>query len=100
MASPFDFFRKRQAGMMVVMVILSMLLFTLDALFTQQGANFWLLGLLLGGAVFGVAGVGSGKWLSWGIGGAAHRCRARADSARIRRIARSDPHWHRCHRTR
>lgn len=69
MASPFSFFRKHQAGMMVVLVILAMLVFTLDALFTQSGANFWLLGLLLGGAVFGVAGVGSGQWLQWGIGG-------------------------------
>jgi len=69
MASPFNFFRKHQASMMVVLVILAMLVFTLDALFTQSGANFWLLGLLLGGAVFGVAGVGSGQWLQWGIGG-------------------------------
>lgn len=71
MASPFKFFRKHQAGMMVVLVILAMLVFTLDALFTQQGANFWLLGGLLGGAVFGIAGIGSGRWLQWGLGGAA-----------------------------
>lgn len=70
MASPFKFFRKHQTGMMVVLVILAMLVFTLDALFTQSGANFWLLGMLLGGAVFGVAGIGSGRWLQWGIGGA------------------------------
>ncbi|MCH2210132.1 MAG: hypothetical protein MK110_02440 [Fuerstiella sp.] len=70
MASPFKFFRKHQAGMMVVLVILAMLVFTLDALFTQQGANFWLLGLLIGGLIFGVAGLTTGRWLQWGIGGA------------------------------
>ena len=70
MTSPFQFFRKHRTGMMVVMVILSMLIFTLDALFTAEGANFWLLGLMVGGAVFGVFGVGSGRWLQWGIGGA------------------------------
>ncbi|MCH2201136.1 MAG: hypothetical protein MK102_04145 [Fuerstiella sp.] len=70
MASPFRFFRKHQAGMMVVLVILAMLVFTLDALFTQAGANFWLLGLLLGGLVFGIAGMTTGRWLQWGIGGA------------------------------
>ena len=70
MASPFKFFRKHQAGMMVVLVILAMLVFTLDALFAQQGANFWLLGLLVGGAAGGVAGISSGRWLHWGIIGA------------------------------
>ncbi len=67
MASPFKFFRQHQAGMMVVLVILAMLVFTLDALFTGQGANFWLLGLLVGGTVCGVAGIGSGRWLHWAI---------------------------------
>ena len=52
---------------MVVLVILAMLVFTLDALFTAQGQNFWLLGLLLGGVVCGIAGIGSGRWLQWGI---------------------------------
>ena len=70
MASPFQFFRKNQAGMMIVLVILAMLAFTLNDLFTQEGTQLWLLGLLLGGAVFGVAGIGSGRWLQWGIGGA------------------------------
>ena len=70
MASPFQFFRKNQASMMVVLVILAMLAFTLGDLFTQEGTHLWLLGLLLGGAVFGVAGIGSGRWLQWGIGGA------------------------------
>lgn len=56
--------------MMVVLVILAMLAFTLGDLFTTQGTNLWLLGLLLGGVVFGVAGISSGRWLHWGIGGA------------------------------
>ena len=55
---------------MIVLVILAMLAFTLNDLFTQEGIQLWLLGLLLGGAVFGVAGIGSGRWLQWGIGGA------------------------------
>ncbi len=70
MASPFKFFRKNQAGMMAVLIILAMLVFTLDALFTASGTNFWLLGLLLGGIIFGIAGISSGQWLQWGIGGA------------------------------
>ncbi|MEZ6122365.1 MAG: hypothetical protein R3C49_04225 [Planctomycetaceae bacterium] len=56
--------------MMIVLVILAMLLFTLDSLFSDSELNLWLLGLLLGGAVFGVAGIGQGRWLQWGIGGA------------------------------
>jgi hypothetical protein len=71
MASPFKFFRKYSGGMMIVMVILSMLLFTLTDLFSDPGKNLWLLGLLLGGAVFGIAGAGQGRWLQWGLGGAA-----------------------------
>ncbi|MEO2020028.1 MAG: hypothetical protein ABGZ53_37325 [Fuerstiella sp.] len=71
MASPFKFFRKYSSGMMIVMVILSMLLFTLDSLFSDTAANLWLLGLLVGGTVFGIAGVGQGRWLQWGLGGAA-----------------------------
>ena len=70
MASPFKFFRKYSSGIMIVMVILSMLLFTMDGLFSDPGQNLWLLGFLLGGAVFAVAGIGQGKWLQWGIGGA------------------------------
>ena len=58
MASPFKFFRKYSSGMMIILVILSMLLFTLTDLFSDPGKNLWLLGLLLGGTVFGVAGVG------------------------------------------
>ena len=71
MASPFKFFRKYSSGMMIVMVILSMLLFTLDSLFSDTAANLWLLGLLVGGGVFAIAGAGQGRWLQWGLGGAA-----------------------------
>ncbi|MCA9051027.1 MAG: hypothetical protein KDA89_19965, partial [Planctomycetaceae bacterium] len=70
MASPFKFFRKYSTGMMIVLVILSMLIFTLDSLFSDDTLNLWLLGLLIGGAAFGVAGIGQGRWLQWGIGGA------------------------------
>ena len=70
MASPFKFFRKYSGGMMIVMVILSMLLFTMADLFSDTAANLWLLGLLLGGAVFGIAGIGQGRWLQWGLAGA------------------------------
>ncbi|MEZ6059564.1 MAG: hypothetical protein R3C19_04310 [Planctomycetaceae bacterium] len=69
MASPFKFFRKHQAGMMVVLVILSMLLFTLDSLFSTREPTYWLLGLLIGGAAFGIAGISQGRWLQWGLGG-------------------------------
>jgi|GEM_PF-388986 len=71
MASPFKFFRKYSSGMMIILVILSMLLFTLTDLFSDPGKNLWLLGLLLGGTGFGVAGAGQGRWLQWGLGGAA-----------------------------
>ena len=55
---------------MIVMVILSLFLFTLTDLFMDPSANLWLLGILIGGAVFGIAGIGQGRWLQWGIGGA------------------------------
>lgn len=70
MASPFKFFRKYSGGMMIVMVILSMMLFTMDGLFSDPGKNLWLLGMLLGGTVFAIAGISQGRWLQWGIGGA------------------------------
>lgn len=70
MASPFKIFRKYSGGMMIIMVILSMLLFTLTDLFMDPSANLWLLGILIGGTVFGIAGVGQGRWLQWGLGGA------------------------------
>lgn len=55
---------------MVVMVILSMMLFTMDGIFSDTSANLWLLGMLIGSAAFGIAGIGSGRWIQWGIGGA------------------------------
>lgn len=54
---------------MVVMVILSMMLFTMDSIFSDTSANLWLLGMLIGSAAFGIAGIGSGRWVQWGIGG-------------------------------
>ena len=44
---------------MVVMVILSMMLFTMDGIFSDTSANLWLLGMLIGSAAFGIAGIGS-----------------------------------------
>ncbi|MEP3482601.1 MAG: hypothetical protein ABJZ55_25385 [Fuerstiella sp.] len=70
MATPFTFFRKYAGGLMVVMVILSMMLFTMDGIFSDTSANLWLLGMLIGSAAFGIAGIGSGRWIQWGIGGA------------------------------
>lgn len=70
MATPFSFFRKYAGGLMVVMVILSMMLFTMDSIFSDTSANLWLLGMLIGAAAFGIAGIGSGRWVQWGIGGA------------------------------
>lgn len=70
MASPFTFFRKNQQSMMVVLVILAMLVFTLDSVFSSRDNQFVVLGLLLGGTIFGIAGIGQGKWLQYGFGGA------------------------------
>lgn len=69
MATPFTFFRKYAGGLMVVMVILSMMLFTMDSIFSDTSMNLWLLGMLIGSAAFGIAGIGSGRWIQWGIGG-------------------------------
>lgn len=55
---------------MVVMVILSMMLLTMDGIFSDTSANLWLLGMLIGSAAFGIAGIASGRWIQWGIGGA------------------------------
>lgn len=70
MASPFSVFRKYSGGLMIILVIVSMFVFTLDSLFMDSSANLWLLGILVGGAVFGIAGIGQGRWLQWGVGGA------------------------------
>ncbi len=70
MASPFSFFRRNQQSMMVALVILAMLAFTLDQVFYSRENQFVLLGVLLGGGIFAMAGIGSGQWLRYGIGGA------------------------------
>lgn len=69
MATPFTFFRKYAGGLMVVMVILSMMLFTMDSIFSDTSLNLWLLGMLIGSAAFGIAGISTGRWVQWGIGG-------------------------------
>ena len=70
MASPFSFFRKNQQSMMVVLVILAMLVFTLDSVFSSRENQFTVLGLVLGGTIFAIAGIGSGRWMQYGAGGA------------------------------
>ncbi len=70
MSSPFTFFRRNQHVWMVAIVILSMMAFTLDAVFSQEGSHFVMLGVLIGGIVFAFAGVSTGRWLQYGIAGA------------------------------
>lgn len=70
MSSPFTFFRRNQHVWMVAVVILSMMAFTLDAVFSQEGSHFVMLGVLLGGIIFAFAGVSSGRWMQYGIAGA------------------------------
>ncbi len=70
MSSPFTFFRRNQHVWMVAVVILSMMAFTLDAVFSQEGAHFVMLGVLLGGIIFAFAGVSAGRWMQYGIAGA------------------------------
>ena len=70
MASPFNFFRRNQRSMMVVLVILAMLVFTLDSVFMSQEPHFVILGAVLGGLFLAFAGIGQGKWLQYAAGGA------------------------------
>ncbi len=70
MSSPFSFFRRNQHITMVGIVILSMMAFTLDAVFSQQGSHYVILGLLMGGIIFAFVGVGRGRWLQYGAAGA------------------------------
>ena len=70
MSSPFSFFRRNQHVTMVGIVILSMMAFTLDAVFSQEGSHYVMLGLLMGGIIFAFAGVGKGRWLQYGLAGA------------------------------
>jgi hypothetical protein len=71
MSSPFTFFRSNQTMFMAAIVILSMVAFTLGDLFDQQGgANFLLLGVMIGSIVFAFSGLTNGRWLVYGIVGA------------------------------
>lgn len=70
MASPFQYFRKNSGTLMAITVVLSMFAFTLDSLFSADGANFPLLGLLGGAVVLCLFGIRSGKILQYAaIGG-------------------------------
>lgn len=70
MSSPFTFFRRNSHITMVGIVILSMMAFTLDAVFSQEGTHFVMLGLMMGGILFAFAGIGRGRWIHYGIAGA------------------------------
>ncbi len=70
MSSPFTFIRRNMHVMMVGIVILSMMAFTLDTVFAQRDSQFVMLGLMLGGIIFAFAGIGRGRWIQYGIGGA------------------------------
>ena len=71
MSSPFTFFRSNQTMFMAAIVILSMVAFTLGDLFDQQGgANFLLLGVMIGSIVFAFSGLTNGRWLVYGVVGA------------------------------
>ncbi|MDA1231261.1 MAG: hypothetical protein O2856_10850, partial [Planctomycetota bacterium] len=69
MSSPFTFFRRNSHVMMVAVVILSMLAFTLDTLFSDRGTHFVLLGLLVGAMVFSFFGISRGQWVRFAIAG-------------------------------
>ncbi len=70
MSTPFSFFRRNSQVMMVAVVILSMLAFTLDMLFSDRGTHFVLLGLLMGAMIFSFFGIRRGQWMKFGIAGA------------------------------
>ena len=69
MSSAFTFFRRNQQVTMVAVVILSMLAFTLDTVFSDRGTHFVLLGLLVGALVFSFFGISRGQWIKFGIAG-------------------------------
>jgi len=69
MSSAFTFFRRNQQVTMVAVVILSMLAFTLDTVFSDRGTHFVLLGLLVGALVFSFFGISRGQWMKFGIAG-------------------------------
>ena len=70
MSSAFTFFRRNQQVTMVAVVILSMLAFTLDTVFSDRGTHFVLLGLLVGAMIFSFFGISRGQWIKFGIAGA------------------------------
>jgi hypothetical protein len=69
MSSPFTFFRRNSHVTMVAVVILSMLAFTLDTLFSDRGTHFVLLGVLVGAMIFSFFGISRGHWIKFGIAG-------------------------------
>jgi hypothetical protein len=70
MSSAFTFFRRNQQVTMVAVVILSMLAFTLDTVFSDRGTHFVLLGMLIGTMVFSFFGFSRGQWIRFGVAGA------------------------------
>lgn len=70
MASPFSIFRKHQKTLMVILVIGSMVAFTGESLFTAGGANFTLLGAMLGTTLAAIAGFQFKRPVPYAIGGA------------------------------
>ena len=70
MSSPFTFFRRNSQVTMVAVVILSMLAFTLDTVFSDRGTHFVLLGLLVGSMIFSFFGISRGQWIKFGVAGA------------------------------
>ena len=70
MSSAFTFFRRNQQVTMVAVVILSMLAFTLDTVFSDRGTHFVLLGLLIGALIFSFFGISRGQWIKFGLAGA------------------------------
>jgi hypothetical protein len=70
MSSPFTFFRRNAHVTMVAVVILSMLAFTLDTVFSDRGTHFVLLGLLMGAMIFSFFGISRGHWVRFGVAGA------------------------------
>ena len=70
MASPFSYFRKHQQVLMVFLVVASLFAFTLDSLFTAEGANFPFLGMILGAGLLAVLGYRRGRAIEFAVAGA------------------------------
>ena len=69
MASPFQYFRKNSGTLMAITVVLSMFAFTLTSLFSAEGTNYPMLGLMLGSVLLCFAGIRSGKILQFALVG-------------------------------